>query len=57
MNTSQAQTVLSILKQADVVKGGDYRAYERLKRQLQIAALRPDEYESAIRRLAKALGV
>lgn len=57
MTTQQAATVLSVLKRADSERRGDWRAYERLKSALANIGLRPDEYESAVRRLARALHI
>ena len=57
MTTQQAATVLSVLKRADSERRGDYRVYERLKAMLAGIGLKPDEYESAVRRLARALNI
>lgn len=57
MNTAEASALLAILKLADSTRKGDYRAYERYKKAIAAIGLNREEYEQAIRRLAKALNV
>lgn len=57
MNTHQLLELSRILQKAETARKADYRTYERLKKEVDALTLRPNEYDSAIRKLAKALGV
>lgn len=57
MTTAQLLTLQNIISQAEHERRHDYRAYERIKSKLAALGLRPDEFEQAVRRVAKALGV
>lgn len=57
MNTTQAVHLLKIITRAESQRKGDYRVYESLKQEIEGMGLSCDEYEKAIRNLAKKLRV
>lgn len=57
MNTTQAVHLLKIITRAESQRKGDYRVYESLKQEIEGMGLSCDEYEKAIKNLAKKLRV
>lgn len=47
----------NIINEAKRAPKGDYRRYEMYKRRIEALYLTPTEYEDAIKRLSRALGV
>lgn len=58
MNAPNFQARLdNIIREAKKAPKGDYRRYEMYKRRIETLNLSPVEYEDAVKRLSKALGV